>query len=45
MQKWCFCGVFLNYEYIIARSIFAIQYTSPREKFALAIAVTEATRQ
>lgn len=45
MHRWCFCCVFFIYEYIIAKSIFAIEYIAPREKFALAIAAMEARRQ
>ena len=39
-----FAVYFFIYEYIIAKSIFAIEYISPREKFAL-IAAVEARRQ
>ena len=55
MHKWyllnpacidgAFCSVFFIYEYIVAKSIFAIEYICPREKFALAIAAVEARIQ
>ena len=40
-----FAVYFFIYEYIIAKSIFARESISPREKFALAIAAVEARRQ